>query len=244
LTLDLLWTYYGRMKEGLPRNLLITRRSFGLSQRDLAARSGVAHDTIGQIERGQRAARPSTVRKLAEAIGVPPELLLAGSKQEFWDTLRKWHDEQVRHEEQQRESEAKSKYAALLEDITLAQKKLASDDLVEIAHATLLITRVSAELTNVIASELAAHSNKSRGRANLTHPNFAFGAEEIPHLAGLGRAMADCWLDGAAATKRLLDLQRRATDDLGELSLEPATAAVEGRKVGWDLEQDEHDEDR
>jgi transcriptional regulator with XRE-family HTH domain len=53
------------------------REERALSQRDLAAMSGVAHDSIGQIERGERQARPSTVRKLAEALGVEPLALLA-----------------------------------------------------------------------------------------------------------------------------------------------------------------------
>jgi len=41
----------------------------------LAKKSGVAHDTIGQIERGERLARPETVRKLAAALDVEPFIL-------------------------------------------------------------------------------------------------------------------------------------------------------------------------
>jgi DNA-binding CsgD family transcriptional regulator len=52
------------------------REERALSQRDLAARSGVAQDTISELERGERQARPSTVRKLAEALGVDASLLL------------------------------------------------------------------------------------------------------------------------------------------------------------------------
>lgn len=48
-----------------------------MSQRDLAKLSGVAHDTIGQIERGERKARPSTIRSLAAALRVEPSELLA-----------------------------------------------------------------------------------------------------------------------------------------------------------------------
>src|SRR5918995_7254403 len=42
------------------------RQTRGLSQRDLP----VAHDTVSRIESGQRNPHPSTLRKLAEALGV------------------------------------------------------------------------------------------------------------------------------------------------------------------------------
>jgi transcriptional regulator with XRE-family HTH domain len=48
----------------------------GWSQRDLAAKSGVAQNTISQLERGERKAMPSTVRKLADALDVEPSVLL------------------------------------------------------------------------------------------------------------------------------------------------------------------------
>src|SRR5215212_11724901 len=53
------------------------REDQGWSQRDLAARSGVAQNTISQLERGERKAMPSTVRKLADALGVDPPVLMA-----------------------------------------------------------------------------------------------------------------------------------------------------------------------
>jgi DNA-binding CsgD family transcriptional regulator len=56
--------------------LKLVREDQGLSQRDLAARSGVAQNTISQLERGERQAMPSTVRKLADALGVEPSALL------------------------------------------------------------------------------------------------------------------------------------------------------------------------
>lgn len=67
--------------------LRYVREGLALSQRDLAARSGVAHDTIGQLERGERKARPSTIRKLAEALGVEPSVLLAESRVEAWEQM-------------------------------------------------------------------------------------------------------------------------------------------------------------
>src|SRR5215211_3987226 len=59
--------------------LKFVREDQGWSQRTLAARSGVAQNTISQLERGERMAMPSTVRKLADALGVEPSVLLAES---------------------------------------------------------------------------------------------------------------------------------------------------------------------
>src|SRR5215217_4602051 len=60
--------------------LKLVREGQGWSQRDLAARSGVAQNTISQLERGERKAMPSTVRKLADALGVDPPVLMAESR--------------------------------------------------------------------------------------------------------------------------------------------------------------------
>ena len=48
-----------------------------LSQRELAARAKLSVTTVNSIETGQRKPIPRTVRKLAEALGVVPEELLA-----------------------------------------------------------------------------------------------------------------------------------------------------------------------
>ncbi len=48
-----------------------------LSQRELAARAKLSVTTVNRIETGQRKPMPRTVRKLAEALGVTPEELLA-----------------------------------------------------------------------------------------------------------------------------------------------------------------------
>ncbi len=54
-----------------------TRLRLALSQADLAARSGVEKATISRLEGGRQRARPSTARKLAQALGVEPAELLA-----------------------------------------------------------------------------------------------------------------------------------------------------------------------
>lgn len=47
-----------------------------LAQRDLSAASGVGASTINRIERGLQLARPSTTRRLADALGVRPDDLM------------------------------------------------------------------------------------------------------------------------------------------------------------------------
>ena len=47
-----------------------------LSLRALGKRTGVAYDTINKLELGRRPARLSTIRKLAEALGVMPRELM------------------------------------------------------------------------------------------------------------------------------------------------------------------------
>lgn len=55
-----------------------TRRERALSQRELSRITGVAHDSISQLETGKREAQPKTLRKLAEALGVEPKELMEG----------------------------------------------------------------------------------------------------------------------------------------------------------------------
>lgn len=45
----------------------------GMTQEELAERSGVHRDTILKLETGQRDARPATLKKLADALGVRSE---------------------------------------------------------------------------------------------------------------------------------------------------------------------------
>ena len=52
------------------------RRRRGLTQRQLAELSGVAHTTVQQLESLRRGAYPQTLRKLALALSVEPKDLL------------------------------------------------------------------------------------------------------------------------------------------------------------------------
>ncbi len=62
------------------RGLRALRVERALSLRALGERSGVAYDTINKLELGQRPARLSTIRKLAEALGVEPRELMKGEE--------------------------------------------------------------------------------------------------------------------------------------------------------------------
>lgn len=63
-------------------NLKQIREARALSQRELARSSGLAHDTVGQLERGEREARPSTVRLLAKVLDIEPSALWMKSTEE------------------------------------------------------------------------------------------------------------------------------------------------------------------
>jgi transcriptional regulator with XRE-family HTH domain len=61
----------------LPENLARIRKARDLSQAQLAASASVAVDTVARIERAERqTTRPTTVTKLAAALGVTPSVLL------------------------------------------------------------------------------------------------------------------------------------------------------------------------
>ena len=58
------------------RKLERARRTHALTQEELAERSGVTRSTISRLEDGLQEARPSTLRKLAAALGVEPGELI------------------------------------------------------------------------------------------------------------------------------------------------------------------------
>ena len=58
------------------QKLRLLRREKALSQLDLVEMTGVAQATLSDLERGKRGARASTLRKLAEALGVEPKELM------------------------------------------------------------------------------------------------------------------------------------------------------------------------
>jgi transcriptional regulator with XRE-family HTH domain len=62
-------------------NLRRCRRLAGLSQEELGERASLHRTEIGLLEKGQRVARIDTMIRLAGAMAIPPEELVAGI---FW----------------------------------------------------------------------------------------------------------------------------------------------------------------
>jgi transcriptional regulator with XRE-family HTH domain len=62
-------------------NLRRIRESRYLTQHDLAGLSGVSRPTIARLEAGDTEARFSTLRKLADALGVHPDDLVGETRQ-------------------------------------------------------------------------------------------------------------------------------------------------------------------
>lgn len=61
----------------IARNLRVARARTGLSQKELAKRSGVCETTISFLESGKHEMiRMSTLQKLADVLGVPIEELI------------------------------------------------------------------------------------------------------------------------------------------------------------------------
>jgi transcriptional regulator with XRE-family HTH domain len=60
--------------------LRVLRRSMAMSQRRLADRAAVSPNTVRLLEGGRRGAPPTTVRKLAQALGVAPAALAQGHR--------------------------------------------------------------------------------------------------------------------------------------------------------------------
>ena len=52
------------------------RRELALSQQDIERGAGISQATLSDLEQGKRGARASTLRKLAEALGVEPRELM------------------------------------------------------------------------------------------------------------------------------------------------------------------------
>lgn len=61
-------------------NLRATRLRYLMTQTELAARAGLTTTSISRIETGTTKARISTVRRLAEALDVDPDDLLAANE--------------------------------------------------------------------------------------------------------------------------------------------------------------------
>jgi transcriptional regulator with XRE-family HTH domain len=79
LVVNILLVYKLRMGKSIGINgqrLRELRVEQALTLRALGERSGVAFDTINKLELGRRPAHASTIRKLADALGVEPKELM------------------------------------------------------------------------------------------------------------------------------------------------------------------------
>jgi len=66
------------VEQQFSENLLILRRRAGISQEELGFRSNLHRTEIGVLERGHRMPRIDTLAKLAGALEVTPNDLMAG----------------------------------------------------------------------------------------------------------------------------------------------------------------------
>ena len=64
--------------KALGNRIAIVRRERGVTQEQLAEKTGFTHITIGYIEQGRRSPRIATVFKIAECLGVPVAELFKG----------------------------------------------------------------------------------------------------------------------------------------------------------------------
>ena len=64
------------------------RKLLGLTQRELARRSGVKQPLISAIENGRREATAPVAQTLARALEVRPSVALAGLREEVWRVVR------------------------------------------------------------------------------------------------------------------------------------------------------------
>jgi transcriptional regulator with XRE-family HTH domain len=60
------------LEHGFGERLRLVRLRQGWSQRDLAMRAGVHEATVIRLEASANTPRPSTIRRLARALGVKP----------------------------------------------------------------------------------------------------------------------------------------------------------------------------
>lgn len=63
-----------------PTALTALRVLAGFSQAELARRSGLSQGHISELERGDKDARPATIKKLATALSVPMPALLTSAE--------------------------------------------------------------------------------------------------------------------------------------------------------------------
>jgi len=121
------------------------------------------------------------------------------------------------------EAKAAAGYDDLLEQVDVAYKKLNpprdtpyEDQLVDVAEATLLLVRASAQLIQLVTRELESDAPRD--------PNEEFYVElyreHMSKFASLNNPLVEAWFEGCAATKSFIDITDKAPRPLGEPALE------------------------
>ena len=67
-----------QMYEGAGDRIREARRQAAITQAELAEKSGISEDSINKLEGGRHSPRPTTLRKLAAALGVDVGELMPG----------------------------------------------------------------------------------------------------------------------------------------------------------------------
>lgn len=66
----------GLTTEAVGRALGELRKARGITQRELAAETGLTINFLSLVERGQRGVSMDVINRLADPLGVPPEMIL------------------------------------------------------------------------------------------------------------------------------------------------------------------------
>ena len=215
-----------------------------LSQRALAEKSGVAHDTIGQIERGERRARPATVRKLAAALEVDPYILRLSHREIvlMWEGFESGTLLFTDDDPELRPIRDYLVHAGLLEDqdsASLVEQRVGDVSLATFEHfedVSIAVSRAQTKLLpfdplNSMKGEIVegveaalllarSYSRLLQLLAEQLEAGIYDRTSSVLKLGELRRSLVETWLEGAAATKEFTDIFDKAPRPLGESALE------------------------
>jgi len=203
--------------------------------------SGVAHDSISQIERDERLARASTAQKLAAALDVSPFILASSIEElaamtvgELFERVEEElsdYDAAVKAVDKLRafliefgygqevtweEFKAAARYEDLRKSIDAASEKLSSPK--NAPYSDQLVDMTEAALILAHASAHLMRFVTSVLKADDLFDNTgSLLAISQRHFA---RPLADAWIEGAGATKDFRDVIDKAPRPPGELALD------------------------
>lgn len=228
-----------------PMPLLKPMRSLrALSQRALAKKSNVAHDTIGQIERGERLARPETVRKLAAALEVEPWILELYHEEvlRMWQAFEHGWLRVTGEAPEMRQIRNYLVHVGSVEDqasASLVDRQVGDvsltplEDFVDVQGAVVrasekimlfdpMISQEGGIVEGVEAALLLAHS--SSRLLQLLAAQLESGiydpTSSVPKLGELRNSLVEAWLEGSAAAKGFADIIDKTPRPLDEPALE------------------------